>query len=100
MPADIALQRVTAEKSRHGAAGDFVFRHLTFLFALLVLLILGGVIVTLIDGAIPALRTFGVAFLSPTSGTRSPKNSAHWLRCTEPSSPRLSQWWSAFRWRS
>jgi len=63
MPADIALQRVTAEKSRHGAAGDFVFRHLTFLFALLVLLILGGVIVTLIDGAIPALRTFGVAFL-------------------------------------
>jgi phosphate transport system permease protein len=63
MPADIALQRISAEKSRHGAVGDFIFRHLTFFFALLVLLILGGVIVTLIEGAIPALRTFGVAFL-------------------------------------
>jgi phosphate transport system permease protein len=63
MPADIALHRVSAGKSRHGAAGDFVFRHLTFFFALLVLLILSGVIVALIQGAIPALRTFGVAFL-------------------------------------
>jgi phosphate transport system permease protein len=63
MPADIALHRISAAKSRHGAAGDFVFRHLTFFFALLVLLILGGVIVALIQGAIPALRTFGIAFL-------------------------------------
>jgi phosphate transport system permease protein len=63
MPADIALHRVSAGKSRHGAAGDFVFRHLTFFFALLVLLILSGVIVALIQGAIPALRTFGIAFL-------------------------------------
>jgi phosphate transport system permease protein len=63
MPAEIALQRISAEKSRHGAVGDFIFRHLTFFFALLVLLILGGVIVTLIEGAIPAVRTFGVAFL-------------------------------------
>ena len=43
--------------------GDFVFRHLTFFFALLVLLILGGVIVALVEGALPALRTFGVSFL-------------------------------------
>jgi phosphate transport system permease protein len=63
MPADIALQRISAEKSRHGAVGDFIFRHLTFFFALLVLLILSGVIVTLVQGAIPALRTFGIAFL-------------------------------------
>src|SRR3984893_13392492 len=63
MPADIALHRASAAKSRHGAIGDFVFRHLTFFFALLVLLILGGVIVALIQGAIPALRTFGIAFL-------------------------------------
>ena len=63
MPADIALLRVAAAKSRRGAPGDFIFRHLTFLFALLVLLILGGIIVALIDGALPALRYFGVAFL-------------------------------------
>jgi len=61
--ADIALPRVSAAKSRRGARGDFVFRHLTFLFGLLVLLILGGVIVALVDGALPALRTFGVSFL-------------------------------------
>jgi phosphate transport system permease protein len=63
VPADIALPRVAAAKSRRGAPGDFIFLHLTFLFALLVLLILGGVIVALIDGALPALRYFGVAFL-------------------------------------
>jgi phosphate transport system permease protein len=63
VPADIALPRVTAAKSRRGAPGDFIFRHLTFLFALLVLLILGSVIVALVDGALPALRNFGFAFL-------------------------------------
>jgi phosphate transport system permease protein len=63
VPADIALPRVAAAKSRHGAVGDYIFRHLTFLFALFVLLILGGVIVALISGALPALRTFGVSFL-------------------------------------
>jgi len=63
VPADIALPRVAAAKSRRGAPGDFIFLHLTFLFALLVLLILGGVIVALIDGALPALRYFGGAFL-------------------------------------
>src|SRR5215475_11022867 len=63
MPADIALPRVAEPKSRHGAVGDFIFRHLTFFFALLVLLILSGVIVALVEGAAPALRTFGIAFL-------------------------------------
>jgi phosphate transport system permease protein len=63
MPADIALQRMSAGKSRYGAPGDVIFRHLTFFFALLVLVILGGVIVALIGGAAPALRRFGVAFL-------------------------------------
>ncbi len=63
MPADVALPRVSVSKSRHGVIGDFVFRNLSFLFALLVLLILGGVIVALVEGAIPALRTFGVSFL-------------------------------------
>ena len=65
MAADIALPRVAAAKGRGGAVGDFLFRYLTFLFALLVLLILGGVIVALVDGALPALRTFGIGFLFP-----------------------------------
>jgi phosphate transport system permease protein len=53
------VARISAERGRAGAIGDSVFRALTFLFALLVLLILGGVIVSLILGAWPALRTFG-----------------------------------------
>jgi len=62
--ADIALVgRSAAQRGRAGAMGDLVFRALTFLFALLVLLILGGVIVALVEGALPALRTFGIAFL-------------------------------------
>jgi phosphate transport system permease protein len=62
--ADIALVgRSGARLGRAGSIGDAVFRALTFLFALLVLLILGGVIVALVDGAIPALRTFGFPFV-------------------------------------
>ncbi len=64
MAADIAVvQRIAERGRRAGAIGDVVFRALTFLFALLVLLILGGVIVALIDGALPALRTFGFSFV-------------------------------------
>jgi phosphate transport system permease protein len=58
-----AVASIAARKGRAGAAGDAVFRALTFLFALLVLLILGGVIVSLVTGAWPALRTFGPAFV-------------------------------------
>jgi len=62
--AEIALaERSAAQRGRAGAIGDVAFRALTFLFALLVLLILGGVIVALVEGALPALRTFGIAFL-------------------------------------
>jgi phosphate transport system permease protein len=57
-----AVERVGASGHRGGVIGDFVFRSLTFLFALLVLLILGGVIVALIDGALPVFRTFGLSF--------------------------------------
>jgi phosphate transport system permease protein len=56
-------ERITASGRRGGVIGDVVFRSLTFLFALLVLLILGGVIVALIDGALPAFRTFGLSFV-------------------------------------
>jgi phosphate transport system permease protein len=51
--------RLARPRERAGATGDAVFRTVTFLFALLVLLILGGVIVSLVDGAWPALRAFG-----------------------------------------
>jgi phosphate transport system permease protein len=64
VPADIAVVQRIADRGRNaGAIGDAVFRALTFGFAVLVLLILGGVIVALIDGAWPALRTFGFGFV-------------------------------------
>ena len=60
MTVEIAgIGRMAAPRDRTGAVGDAVFRALTFLFALLVLLILGGVIVSLVAGAWPALRAFG-----------------------------------------
>ena len=55
---------MTTSARRAGTIGDAAFRLLTFLFALLVLLILGGVIVALVDGALPAFRTFGFSFLT------------------------------------
>ena len=58
------VERVAASRRRGGVIGDLVFRSLTFLFALLVLLILGGVIVALIEGALPAFRTFGLSFIA------------------------------------
>ena len=58
------VERVAASRRRGGVIGDLVFRSLTFLFALLVLLILGGVIVALIEGALLAFRTFGLSFIA------------------------------------
>jgi phosphate transport system permease protein len=42
---------------------DSVFRNLTFFAAIGVLILLGGVIVALIEGSLPALRAFGLNFL-------------------------------------
>jgi phosphate transport system permease protein len=42
---------------------DATFRHLTRGAAILVLVILGGVILALIQGSLPALREFGLSFL-------------------------------------
>jgi phosphate transport system permease protein len=44
--------------------GDVIFRYLTRAAAVGVLLLLGGVIVSLIDGSLPALRAFGFGFLT------------------------------------
>jgi phosphate transport system permease protein len=43
--------------------GDAAFRQVTRAAAIAVLLLLSGVIISLIDGSIPALRTFGLGFL-------------------------------------
>jgi phosphate transport system permease protein len=59
----VVVGRVWVSSRRGGVIGDVVFRSLTFLFAALVLLILGGVIVALLDGALTTFRTFGVAFV-------------------------------------
>jgi len=43
--------------------GDVAFRRLTRAAAITVLVILGGIIISLIQGSLPALRTFGFGFL-------------------------------------
>jgi len=43
--------------------GDVAFRHVTRAAAITVLVILGGIIISLVWGSLPALRTFGVSFL-------------------------------------
>jgi phosphate transport system permease protein len=60
----VAARAAAPQQGRAGAAGDLIFRTLTFLFALLVLCILGGVIVALIEGSMPAFRTFGWSFVT------------------------------------
>ena len=70
---DVALQGsptlVTEAPSRVSVlkrlrAGDFVFRLLTRTSAIAVLLLLGGVILSLIMGSLPALRIFGLEFIT------------------------------------
>src|SRR5258708_14684270 len=47
--------------------GDRIFRHATRLFAILVLLVLGGIILLLIYGAWPAFEKFGPGFITKAS---------------------------------
>ncbi len=69
---DVALQAVPnmvsqqADRSkvlRRLRIGDIGFRHLTRVAAIAVLVILGGIIISLVYGSLPALRTFGFGFL-------------------------------------
>ena len=54
----------TKPKATISPTGDRVLHALTFGSAVLVLLVLGGVFVSLIHGSLPALRTFGFSFLA------------------------------------
>jgi phosphate transport system permease protein len=63
MTAETASPTRTASGARRGAVADAVFRALTFLFALIVLLVLCGVVAALLAGAWPALRHFGPGFV-------------------------------------
>src|SRR5215472_12962095 len=58
----VAISPAAATRRPAGHAGDAVFRGLTVFFAVLVLVILGGVIVSLVYGAWPALQKFGFGF--------------------------------------
>ena len=62
MASDTAIERRIPD-SRSGAFGDRVFYTLTLLFAAGVLLVLSGVMVALVSGALPALQHFGVGFV-------------------------------------
>ncbi|MFE0758691.1 phosphate ABC transporter permease subunit PstC [Inquilinus sp. NPDC058860] len=55
--------RIDARTAQRQRATDTGFRLVTLFFAVLVLAILGGVILSLIIGALPALQTFGVDFI-------------------------------------
>ena len=69
---DVALQGNTisvaeqvdrAKVLRRLRFGDAAFRNLTRAAAMAVLVILGGIIISLVYGSLPALRTFGFSFL-------------------------------------
>ena len=69
---DVALQGSTisvaeqvdrAKVLRRLRFGDTAFRNLTRAAAMAVLVILGGIIISLVYGSLPALRTFGFSFL-------------------------------------
>ncbi len=64
--ANAVLEQVEANpaaKRKPSVVGDVVFFNLTRLFAALVLAILGGIIVSLLYGAWPAIERFGIPFL-------------------------------------
>ena len=59
----VAIAQSPVRRRATGGAGDAVFYALTVFFATLVLVILGGVIVSLVYGAWPALSKFGLGFI-------------------------------------
>jgi phosphate transport system permease protein len=62
--AGIAARGVTPGLVRRQHFQDSLFAWLTFAFGILVLAILGGVLVSLVEGALPAIHKFGLGFLA------------------------------------
>jgi phosphate transport system permease protein len=62
--------------------GDIVFHQITKASAIFVLVVLGGVIVSLFLGAMPALQEFGFGFLTAQSWNPLRKSSARSRRST------------------
>jgi phosphate transport system permease protein len=62
--AEMMTDRVEARSKavRRLAGGDNLFRNLTQAAAIIVLLILGGTIISLIQGSLPAFKAFGLGF--------------------------------------
>jgi phosphate transport system permease protein len=66
LPRTQAASRPQVDRARALArfrVPDLLFEHLTRIAAIAVLIILGGVIVSLVHGSLPALREFGASFL-------------------------------------
>lgn len=59
-----AAETAMASAMRKQRMQDFLFHKITFIFALCVLLVLAGIILSLVIGAMPALREFGPAFIT------------------------------------
>lgn len=57
---DIAVRQTSLQKWRFA---DPLFKYLTFFFAMIVLAILSGIVITLTVDAWPALKTFGLPFI-------------------------------------
>jgi phosphate transport system permease protein len=58
----VAIPKTAARRGPAGGIGDAIFHGLTVLFALIVLLVLGGVIVSLVSGGFLAFAQFGFKF--------------------------------------
>ncbi|MEC4722115.1 phosphate ABC transporter permease subunit PstC, partial [Noviherbaspirillum sp. CPCC 100848] len=59
-----AASQAMASTMRRQRLQDFLFHKLTLTFALSVLIVLVGIIISLIIGAWPALKEFGPAFVT------------------------------------
>lgn len=61
---EVKMSTPTERSSRGYALGDVAFRFIATFFAFLVLLILAGIIIMLIQGAMPAFEAFGPGFIT------------------------------------
>jgi len=64
---DIALVHAEGKRAtalRRFRRGDIAFKSITLVSAITVLVLLAGVMVALLRGSLPALRAFGLGFLT------------------------------------